>query len=350
MTFSAVIPNFNHGSRLPRAVSALMAQTPPPEEIIVIDDASVDDSIAVIKRLQQRFPCIRLIQHEQNRGVIAGLNEGLATATKDFIYFAAADDYAFPALFATASAAFASHSDIAFFCGRVVLVDPDGNILGVRPFMARDSGALTPASVRAAARVSDNWAVGPSVIYRRQRLVDAGGFDATVGAFTDGLIVRRLAFESGFYYSSAIVAAWERYPESYSARTAFSAIESARMIDKALAMVRANFPADIREDYAEMLGRRFRFNMAQLWLTLNNGPVNADGMADVLQFDGFNRAVLRWCARLPLPRLAVRAWMTLVLRPFSIGAILAGSYRCLKAKTEMPAVAEQIAAARTQTV
>jgi glycosyltransferase involved in cell wall biosynthesis len=48
---SAIIPNYNHGHLLPKAVAALQAQCVRPSEIIIVDDGSTDDSRAVITQL-----------------------------------------------------------------------------------------------------------------------------------------------------------------------------------------------------------------------------------------------------------------------------------------------------------
>jgi glycosyltransferase involved in cell wall biosynthesis len=351
MSISVILPNFNHGKLLWRAVAALMAQSPPPAEVIIINDASTDESLAVIESLGVQFPCIRLINHTQNKGVVVSLNEGLDVATGDLVYFAAADDYSLPGLFAAAEQALARYPEVAFFCGRVVIVDPEGGILGFRPFMqpASRSMMLTPAMVRTKSATSDNWSVGPSVIYRRRRLMEAGGFDAATGAFADGMIVRQLAFESGFYFDTAVLAAWERYPESLSARTALSVTESERLIASALSGVKSRLPADIRETYAERLEQRLRFSMACLRFQFDKGRINAESVGHLLQFKGVARAVLDICARLPFSRTAALTWMTLVVQPYGIGVLLAGWYRAKKANfLEATAVKSAIAEARSR--
>jgi glycosyltransferase involved in cell wall biosynthesis len=347
MSFSVVTPNFNHGKVLARAVDAVMAQEPRPAEIIIINDGSTDDSLAVIGALQTRYPAIRLINHEQNRGVLAGMNEGLRAASAEFVYMAAADDFALPGLFAAASAALQQHPDAAYFCGRVVLFDPQGRILGVRPFMQPSAGAafVSPAAARAELAKSDNWSVGAGVIYRRRRLLAAGGFDETMGAFGDGLMVRRLALESGFCFDPALVAAWEIYPESLSARSALSVAENTRLIDRAVAAVKATFPADIRESYADRLERRLRFNMARLWLVFHTQTIDTIGLSEVLQFKGPARTGLDIAARLPFARLAVLAWTAMVLRPYGIGAVLVGYWRAIAARWfELPRLRKVFAA------
>jgi len=56
------------------------------------------------------------------------------------------------------------------------------------------------------------------------------------------------------------------------------------------------------------------------------------GLAEVLQFEGRARKVLGFAARLPFAHYAILLWMALVLRPYGIGAVLAGSYRAIKAR------------------
>lgn len=350
---SVVVLNFNHGRLLPRAVAALMAQTPSPAEVIVINDASTDNSLAIIARLQARFPSIKLIDHKANQGAVVGMNEGLHASRGEFVYFAAADDYVLPGFFDAATYALTQHPEVAFFCGRVVLVDPQGKLLGFRPFMQPSgrSTVVTPAAARAESVASDNWSVGPGVVYRRSRLIEAQGFDENMAAFSDGIIVRRLAFESGFYFDRRVVAAWERYAESLSARSALSTTESARLIADAVAAVKAGFPADIRDSYAYRLERRLRFNMARLWLVFGSREIDIEGMADVLQFKGLAGAIFKICAFLPFSHLAILSWMALVLRPYGVGAILAGWHRAKKANaSEVGDVAKAIAEARGRSI
>jgi glycosyltransferase involved in cell wall biosynthesis len=350
MSLSVVIPNFNHGKLLARAVQALMAQRPLPAEIIVVNDGSTDNSRSVIAALQACFPCILAIDHKVNRGVAASMNEGLHTATGEFVYFAAADDFCLSGLFASANSALIDHREAAFYCSRVVLVDPAGAILGFRPFMQPSPRAafLNPKRVRQELARSDQWCVGPAVIYRRNRLLEIGGFDPAMGAFTDGIIVRRLALESGFFFDPQLLVCWEISPTSFSARTALSLSENSQLIAKARDEVRSSFPADIRIGYAESLSRRLRFNMARLWLVFGKGKLDLAGLAEVLQFTGYSRSILQLAARLPFARYLLLAWMAIVLRPYSIGAVVAGCYRALKARLfEKPRAQRAIARVRS---
>src|SRR6516165_9669285 len=95
---SVVITNYNHGRFLPRCLEAIATQLRLPDEVLLIDDASTDDSVEIATRFAHRLPEFRLIRHTINTGVIATMNHGLSAARGSHILFAAADDWIEPEL------------------------------------------------------------------------------------------------------------------------------------------------------------------------------------------------------------------------------------------------------------
>ena len=65
---SAILPNYNHGKYLNESIKALLSQTTPPHEIIVIDDGSTDNSLEVLAQIQSRNPEIRIEKNHHNLG------------------------------------------------------------------------------------------------------------------------------------------------------------------------------------------------------------------------------------------------------------------------------------------
>src|SRR5258708_5896863 len=96
---SAVVPNFNHAQYLPRSIGALLNQPLLPCEIIVVDDASTDNSLEVLKDLASKHPLIRVLPNEKNMGVNASMNRGMAQTRGDYVLFTAADDEVRPGVF-----------------------------------------------------------------------------------------------------------------------------------------------------------------------------------------------------------------------------------------------------------
>src|SRR5262245_63069113 len=74
---SVVLPNYNHAKLIGRAFAALRAQGCPPDEIIIIDDASTDGSLRVIEEFAAGWNIVRVIANAVNQGTIAALSRGL---------------------------------------------------------------------------------------------------------------------------------------------------------------------------------------------------------------------------------------------------------------------------------
>lgn len=93
---TVVMPNRNHAHYLPRALDAMLAQTWDRLEIIVVDDASTDDSRDVIAAYQKRDQRVRLVALKDHHGVSRAVNAALEVARGEFLYTAAADDFVEP--------------------------------------------------------------------------------------------------------------------------------------------------------------------------------------------------------------------------------------------------------------
>lgn len=97
MKLSVYIPSYNQGAYLPQAIESILNQTLPADEIVIVDDASTDDSRAIAEVYQARFPDrIRLIGHTQNQGVAAARNTAMQAVTGDYITYLDADDRFLP--------------------------------------------------------------------------------------------------------------------------------------------------------------------------------------------------------------------------------------------------------------
>jgi glycosyltransferase involved in cell wall biosynthesis len=330
LPLSVILPNFNHGGLIARALKALLDQTPSASEIIVVDDGSTDDSVAVIEGLQRRYPSIRLIRHATNQGIVIAVKTALAVATGEYLLFASSDDYVLPGLFARALAGLSAAPQAAFFCSGVALVDAGDRVIGIRPVTApqRGRGYLSPAAVRKVIRNSDFWALGTSTVYRRRLLADIGYFDARLGSLGDALANRLLAFQHGFYFDPAVLAAYNKDPMSFSGRSALSVADSQRLLAAAASWIAENLPADVRDEHGPLFDRRMRFAFARLWVIWSNGQIKTDDVADLLNFGRLNRAILTAMTRLPVgARFLTLGWMTLRMRPFGLRAMAEAWWR-----------------------
>jgi len=88
--FSIVIPLYNRQREIGRAVESCLAQTFKDFELIIVDDASRDNSVAVVSSYAD--PRITLVRHEQNRGVCPTRNTGVSHSRGEWIVTLDSDD------------------------------------------------------------------------------------------------------------------------------------------------------------------------------------------------------------------------------------------------------------------
>lgn len=89
---SVVVPVHDGAAHLPRCLAALLRQKAERLEVIVVDDASTDDSARIVDELAAHDPRVRLLRLAESRGAGAARNAGLAAATGEYVAFVDADD------------------------------------------------------------------------------------------------------------------------------------------------------------------------------------------------------------------------------------------------------------------
>lgn len=88
---SCLINSYNYAEYLVQAVNSALNQTIKFDEIIVVDDASTDNSAEVLAKFAEKAD-IKYILKEKNQGQLSSFNEGFLAATGDVIFFLDADD------------------------------------------------------------------------------------------------------------------------------------------------------------------------------------------------------------------------------------------------------------------
>lgn len=93
MEVSLIIPVYNSGQYLIKAVNSALLHSEI-KEIILVEDGSKDDSYEICQKIALESPIIKLLRHEngENKGAGATRNLGILNATKDYISFLDADD------------------------------------------------------------------------------------------------------------------------------------------------------------------------------------------------------------------------------------------------------------------
>ncbi|MBZ0245314.1 MAG: glycosyltransferase [Cyclobacteriaceae bacterium] len=122
---------YNHARYVVEAMQSVIGQTYPAVELIVVDDASTDNSVEVIKRFVKGKEQIKFISLEQNVGNCAAFNKGLELSSGAYIIDLAADDVLFPTRIEEGVKAFDRvQDDFGVQFSDAQLIDDVGNLIG----------------------------------------------------------------------------------------------------------------------------------------------------------------------------------------------------------------------------
>jgi glycosyltransferase involved in cell wall biosynthesis len=142
-TVTVIVPSYDRAACLPATIDSILGQTVPPDEIIVVDDGSRDDTRAVCERF---LPRVRYI-HRLNGGTAAAKNTGMREARGEFITFLDADDIWEPTKLEVQLALHQAHPEVRWSVTNHTTTDAASRPLPGAQGFARDFPAFTDAGL-----------------------------------------------------------------------------------------------------------------------------------------------------------------------------------------------------------
>jgi glycosyltransferase involved in cell wall biosynthesis len=176
---TVLIPAYNAERTIERALASALRQNYPDMEVIVVDDCSTDDTGVHVEGMAHRN--LRLIRLEKNRGVSGALNAGIEQARNDYIAFLDADDEWLTNKLIKQLPIIEAHPDMTLIACGGESVDPAGRIFdtfGLQP------PPYCPREFWRALLVKTYFSRS-TVVARRTKLLDVGGFDETLRVAED---------------------------------------------------------------------------------------------------------------------------------------------------------------------
>ena len=160
---AVVIPCYNGRNFIREAIASVRAQTCQSFELLVVDDGSTDDSLAVIRGADAK------VLEQQNAGVSSARNAGLKATTAPYVVFLDADDRLHPDALTAGLAELETDPSITMTFGANAIIDRDGHAIGRNPQPRARFGFW---------EVLAGVTPGPSqCMFRRSSLEQAGGFN-----------------------------------------------------------------------------------------------------------------------------------------------------------------------------
>src|SRR5207244_340055 len=113
----------NDARYLARCLRSVLEQPVPPDELIVVDDQSTDDSVQRIRALIDGCSYARLIENPRNLGAYGATEAGLKHSGSEYALFLSSNDFVLPGIFARAKRGLAGRPGIGLWSAMAWLVD-----------------------------------------------------------------------------------------------------------------------------------------------------------------------------------------------------------------------------------
>lgn len=205
-SISVVIPCYNQATFLANAIGSLLTQTRPPDEIIVVNDGSTDNTAEVAGRYG---PPVKVI-NQANSGRSVARNVGLSACQGDLIAFLDSDDTLPRTSLEQRASLLESHPDWSVIYSDVQFIQPDGQL---GKYYSHLMPHLQPSGNVFGAMVRHNLMPIHAFLFRRTCLQQSGFFDESLHSMEDYDFWLRMAANFNFYYLDAPLAYYHIHAE-----------------------------------------------------------------------------------------------------------------------------------------
>ena len=173
-----IVPCYRYAHYLRQCVESVLAQHGPTVRVLILDDASPDETPEVAAGLIRQDSRVAYVRHERTKGHIATYNAGIDWISSDYYLLLSADDHLLPGALSRAATLLDESPHMSFVFGNAV-ADMGGTHLPIRPFAGESSlsGSRTirGAEFIAVSRAS-NIVPTPTAVVRVTAQKECGGY------------------------------------------------------------------------------------------------------------------------------------------------------------------------------
>ena len=253
VSVSVVVPSYNHARFIEAALRSIIKQTFAPVKLLVIDDGSRDDSVAIIERTLNdcSFPCELIVR--QNRGLSATLNEGFARVSGNYFAYLGSDDLWLPDFLTARVRLLESRANAVLAYGHAFYIDDDNRIIDTTSEWADYvDGDVREMLLQTIGPMS------PTVLYRRTVLERERWNERA--KLEDYDLYLRLSEAGEFAFDPQLLSAWRRHDSNVS-------WDQTLMLDEQLKAQReAALRFGFSDERLEKLQRATKFSRAEDFL------------------------------------------------------------------------------------
>ena len=197
MKISVVCPTYNSEAFVEATLISVFDQTRLPDELILIDDGSDDETITLLESVTSQYghlvKCI--IKKNKHKGPGASRNEGVRAATGDWIAFLDSDDHWYPSKLAKVEMILAKQKGINFICHSEISRSLSGKSKKLEYYKKFEARTPLPQQL-----FRGNLFSTSAVVCRRELLVNSLGFDELLLSAQDYELWLRLSPQINVFF------------------------------------------------------------------------------------------------------------------------------------------------------
>ncbi len=203
---SVIIPVHNGEKYIERALRSIERQTRRPEEVVIVDDGSEDETLLRIEKIARDTPLRIICERQENKGAAAARNKAIREANGELLAFLDADDEMYPEFLEKAILGLYRYEQwVGCFSDRDV-IDADGHHLAKdleNPFfvkikkLARDDEFVELNDPKLFCKMVPGSLIPMQILCRRSAIEAVSGFDEDLSLTEDRLLMLRLIKREG---------------------------------------------------------------------------------------------------------------------------------------------------------
>lgn len=288
---SVIIPTYNSARYVVDAVESVLAQTYRDFEVIVIDDGSTDETPEVMKRYGAPVRYLR----QENAGVAAARNRGIAESSGRYVAFLDADDVWLPQKLERQINALAINYGVQACDTGYVLADTTLNPVAVKRNL-RSGSTFKELLLRGTVVF-----IG-SVICEKEILERVGGFDPALSQCADWDMWIRVSSQTEFVYIDEALVYYRQHDTNMSRSASLLELDTIRVLEKSFA--RTDVPSDVLQAKRSAFAR----NYMVLAGTYFHAGMHGDFLRCAARAVGMDIRQIGYLLKFPL-RVMMRKWV-----------------------------------------
>jgi glycosyltransferase involved in cell wall biosynthesis len=213
-----VVPCYQYGHFLRDCVTSVLTQHISDLRVLIIDNASTDDSLEVARSLAAADSRVEVIAHSRNLGHLASFNEGIDWASADYFMVLCADDLLAPECLSRGMSIMEQHPEVVLTHGAVTVIRPDEPIPTIAENLNEATWRIEPGNqlVERCCRMARGVIDGPTALVRTSAQKQVGHYRTGLPHTNDLEVWLRLACLGAIARTDAILGIARQHPNNRS--------------------------------------------------------------------------------------------------------------------------------------